>query len=164
MELALAKRDEAGIKVRQPLMKLEVTLPTGRQGSEKLEKLGGEYVELIKDEVNVKNVVVSSGKGNMEVILDMEITPELKQEGIKREIVRLVNGLRKDAGLTIKDTIEIYYETSGNEVKKAIEDFKDSILKDTLASKIAEGRSEKVLAEKNVKVEGVEVWLGITRR
>jgi len=156
VELALAKRDEAGIKVRQPLNQLLII-------NYKL-SIDHEFLELVKDEVNVKEVVFKDDKGNMEVELDTEITPELKAEGVKREIVRLVNGLRKDAGLTIKDRIEIYYETSGEEVKKAIENYKDGILKDTLADSLAEGKIEGALAEKNVKVEGAEVWLGVARR
>ncbi|MFA6393480.1 MAG: isoleucine--tRNA ligase [Patescibacteria group bacterium] len=156
VELALAKRDEAGIKVRQPLNELKIKNYELR--------IDNEFVELIKDEVNVKNVIVSSGKGNMEVELDTKITPELKQEGVKREIVRLVNGMRKDAGLTIKDRIEIYYATADEEIKKAISNYRDSIIKDTLADALAEGGSEAILAEKNVKVEGQELWLGIVKK
>jgi len=156
VELALAKRDEAGIKVRQPLAKLEVV-------NAKVE-IDDEYIGLIKDEVNVKEVAVYEGQGNMEVELDTALTPELKQEGIKREIVRLINGMRKDAGLTIKDTIEIYYETEDKEAKKAIEKYKDSIIKETLASQMAEGKKDGVDAEKTVKIEDGKAWLGIKKK
>jgi isoleucyl-tRNA synthetase len=155
VELALAKRDELGIKVRQPLKKLTI--------SNFQFPISNDYIELIKDEVNVKEVAVVKGDGNMEVELDTKITPELKQEGVKREIVRLVNGLRKDAGLTIKDRIEIYYATADEEIKIAINNYKDGVLKDTLADALEEGKKKGALAEKNVKVEGQEVWLGVVK-
>ena len=70
VELGLAKRDEAGIRVRQPLNQLRI----------KNCELKNEYEELIKDELNVKNIKIKKGKGEIEVELDTDITPELKQE------------------------------------------------------------------------------------
>ena len=155
VELALAKRDEIGIKVRQPLNKLSIK-------NYQL-TIDSEYIELIKDEVNVKEMVVSAGNGNMEVELDTAMTPELIEEGIKREIVRLVNGLRKEAGLTIKDAVDIYYETDDEAIKNAIENYKDSILKDTLAISLSAGKKE-AESEKKAKVDGKEIWLGIAKK
>lgn len=91
VSLVLAKRAEAGIKVRQPLAELTIK-----------SKLDKELLELIKEETNVKKIVV--GKS---LKLDTKITEELRKEGEYREMVRNVNGMRKKMKLTPKDTIEI---------------------------------------------------------
>ena len=81
---ALAERAKAGIKVRQPLQKLEIP-----------ERIDGELSYLAKEEVNVKEITF--GK---ELKLDTKITPELKKEGDKREIIRNYKDLRKELGLS----------------------------------------------------------------
>jgi len=88
---ALAERAEAGIKVRQPLAKLTIK-----------DKLDKELLELVKEEVNVKEV--NFGK---ELKLDIKITKELEKEGEYREMVRNVNKIRKEMGLTPKDLVII---------------------------------------------------------
>lgn len=82
VSLALEARQTAGIKVRQPLAKL--TIPT---------KLNSTFLDLIKDEVNVKEVA----KG--EFALDTTITEELKEEGSVRDLIRAYQDLRKAEGL-----------------------------------------------------------------
>ena len=99
VSLGLEQRARANIKVRQPLRKFKVQ-------SSKF-KIGEDLIKLIKDEVNVKEVVFSaqggpaSGGDNaaMEVKLDTEITPELKEEGDLRDLIRGLQDLRKKAGL-----------------------------------------------------------------
>ncbi|MCD4706087.1 class I tRNA ligase family protein, partial [bacterium] len=126
--LGLAKRDEYGIKVRQPLNKLIVISEEPRE----------DYIYLIKDEVNVKEVVFEYGDGDLIVELDIKITPELKQEGAKREIVRAINNMRKNNGLTIKDKINVYWKSENKEIKKTFEKYKDDILNDTLTINISD--------------------------
>jgi len=96
--LALAEREKAGIKVRQPLAKLKV----------KSDKLKGkrELLQLLKDEVNVKEITFDS-KLKIELELDTKITPELYEEGMAREITRMVQKLRQDAGCHFKDMIAL---------------------------------------------------------
>lgn len=91
---ALALRAKAGIKVRQPLSKLQVT-------NSKLQK---ELLETIKDEVNVRKIVF--GKIFK---LDTKITPELKKQGQERDLIREIQQLRKKAGLNIDDKIILWY-------------------------------------------------------
>lgn len=158
VELGLAKRDEAGIKVRQPLNELRV----------KNFELKDEYIDLIKDELNVKDIVSKSGKGEISVELDIKITPELELEGIRREIVRFVNAMRKNAGLTIKDRILINYKFASSfakasadkdaKISKAIEKYKNEIMKETLADGMEKGETEK-----DVKVNGEDLGLGIVK-
>ena len=100
VSLALEARQNASIKVRQPLKKLTVN------SSELLNK--NDLLELIKDELNVKEVVVQTGSEER-VVLDTEITPELKEEGAVRELLREIQDLRKKAGLSPRDKATLYF-------------------------------------------------------
>lgn len=89
VSLALERRSSAGIKVRQPLARLSTTSSVAHAWG----------AELIKDEVNVKEVIFDSHLSE-EVVLDTTLTDELKEEGALREFLRLVQSLRKKAGLS----------------------------------------------------------------
>jgi len=154
VELGLAARDEHGIKVRQPLQQLTIN-------NLQLTAID-EYIDLIKDEVNVKDVVTRKGNGDLEVELDVTLTSELKMEGAKRELVRFINALRKQAGMTIQDRAVVYYETASVDVKNVFEKMGDEILKDTLSNQIIDNISEAEV-KKEVKVNREEVALGIKK-
>lgn len=95
ISLALEKRAQTGMKVRQPLAKL--TIPS---------EISDEYKEIVKDELNVKEVIVGT-----EMTLDIELTSELKDEGAMREITRAVQALRKSAGLNPEDKVILKVQT-----------------------------------------------------
>lgn len=151
IELGLAKRDEAGIKVRQPLQELKI----------KNYELKNDFKLLILDELNIKNIVCEKGDGSISVELDTNITPKLKLEGIKREIVRLVNAARKDSRLSLEDRTKIFYSTDNELIINAIETFKGEILKDTLSNEIK--NIEDTADLKKVKVNGYFLKLGIKK-
>jgi isoleucyl-tRNA synthetase len=158
VELGLAKRDEAGIRVRQPLGKFSIFNPPD---AEKGFKFSNDYyLELIKDELNVKELIMEKGSGELKVELDTEITPELKQEGIKRELVRFINNLRKDAGLTIYDRVNIFYQTDSGELENVLKIFSEELKKDTLAENIFQGILEN---SKEVKIDGLKTVLGVEK-
>lgn len=129
---ALERRVDSKMNVRQPLASMTVTIPSG--------ELADEFIELLKDEVNVKSVFVE--KGDYGVVLDIELTPELKREGLVREIVRRVNAMRKNAKLTIEDRIELYVSSSEGEVTKAIDAHRDALLSGTLATDLRQAGDE----------------------
>lgn len=158
VELGLAKRDESGIKVRQPLEELIV-----KSEKYKTEDLK-EYTSLILGEVNVKRVEFVKEKGDLSVVLDTEITEELKIEGMKRELVRFINSLRKNAGLTIGDKIDIYYETESEMVKTTFNKFEADLMSDTLSVSINVGVGEEVEFQKEIKANGEELKLAIVKK
>jgi isoleucyl-tRNA synthetase len=119
---ALERRAEAGIPVRQVLNEMALHLPSG--------ELDLAYQEVLKDEVNVKTIVVE--KGDLAVFLDLKLTPELVREGTVREIIRRINAMRKNAGLTIEDRIALYV-SGDDQIKLAIEEHKDVLLHGTLS-------------------------------
>ena len=75
----------------------------------------------------------------MTVALDVTLTDELKREGIAREIINRVQGLRKDSGLEVTDRINITVDTN-DLVKSAIEANKEFICNEVLAKEIAFGK------------------------
>ena len=152
VELGLAKRDEKKVKIRQPLLKAEI----------KNCELSLEYIELIKDELNVKDIEVIKGKGDIEVNLDFNITEELKIEGLKREMVRLVNDLRKKKGLGIGDTINLYYKTESSDIEKVISDgkLKKELVKETLSKEIKKSQ-EASKDYKEAQVNGNKIFIKI---
>ena len=137
VEMGLAKRDEVKIKIRQPLQKLKIT---------KLKIKNSELIDLIKDELNIKEIVFAEGEGEVE--LDTAITPALEKEGMKREIVRVVNGLRKNQGLTIKDRISVHWNSEDEIVQQTMEEYGEEIKGDVLADEIAMEKMETAEAHK----------------
>lgn len=100
VEMTHSKRKEFQIKVRQPLAQLKV------RNSELT--IREEVVGLIKDEVNVKKVVFGKDKGKeMTVVLDTNITKELKEEGEARDIVREIQKQRKTLGTTLDEKVNV---------------------------------------------------------
>ncbi len=146
---ALAERAKAGIKVRQPLRKLEIP---GR--------IDKELIGLIKDEVNVREIVF--GKAFK---LDTKITPELKEEGIIREIVRQIQQMRKKAGLKPQDKILIQYFGSES-LNKILTKNRGFILEETKAIDFLLGKKPKKVfnIEEKIKIEQQELWLAIQRK
>lgn len=100
-EKALALRSTAGIKVRQPLASLTV--------SEVLFK-NAEYAEILKDEINVKEIIIKAG----EMKLDTVLTEDLKNEGKIRELIRAIQELRKNSGLSTGDSVLVELSVDKN--------------------------------------------------
>ncbi len=122
---ALERRAEAGKNVRQVLAGMVITLPPDAA-------FDPELVGIIKDEVNVKTITFKEGAYAVE--LDLTLTPVLVREGTARELVRKVNAMRKESGLTIADRITLFISTADTEGKKALEEHGRSIAADTLSS------------------------------
>ena len=146
VEAGLAARATAGIKIRQPLASYSTSL---------VKKLESEYIEIIKDELNVLELKFGEDK------LDMEITDELKAQGAVREIVRSTNALRKEAGLTITDHITLHYETENPFLENVFKNFEEKIKKETLSGEVRKGRAESA-HQKEIDING-GLWLGIQK-
>lgn len=141
----LSLRAKAGLKVRQPLA--SVTVPSL-----------GEHVDfapILIDELNVKTV--SHGA---EVAIDQKITPELKREGLMREVIRYVQSARKNAGLNIDDRIVLCLDTNDVDLQKAIKEHITVIMAEVLAANVVE---EKQTYAEVVKIEGGELEISIVK-
>jgi isoleucyl-tRNA synthetase len=154
VELTLKARDEAGIRVRQPLKELIITAP-------KTVAIKNKYIELILDEVNVKEVNFKGNAKEIKVELNLEIDEGLLAEGAKREVVRFVNSLRKQFGLTRGDKVKLYYE-GGPQVSKAIEKYKEDLMKETISSEIINKKQDSDIS-KEVKVNDETLTLSLVK-
>jgi len=155
VELGLAKRDEAGIKIRQMLAKMTV------KGAA---ELAAEYLMLITDELNIAAVEFTEPTAEkLEVELDTVITRELKLEGTKREIIRFVNMLRKDAGLNLQDQAAIYIAGANEILAADIKKMSADILRDTLSSSLEIVSEIETELKKEIKIDDIKIELGIKK-
>jgi isoleucyl-tRNA synthetase len=150
VEMGLAARDAAKIKIRQPLQKIIVS---------EIAIENKELVNLIIDELNIKEVQFSEGALE-KVELDTTMTPELEREGLKREIVRLVNGMRKENGMTIQDRISLTWFSDDELVVKTMEEYGEQIKTDVLATDI---KMEKIEGMTESKVNNKVLSLTINK-
>lgn len=122
VEMGHAKRKESEIKLRQPLAKITYSIAG---------QLSPELEEIMAEELNVKKVEFIQAT-KLDVELDIKITPELKEEGEARDLIRQIQQLRKEKGLTLKDKIEL-------EMPYWPKGFESMILTGTAATKITKG-------------------------
>jgi len=150
---SLAERSKAKIKIRQPLNQLIIK-------NYELKK-EAELLNLIKEEVNIKKIVFDA-KIKEELKLDTEITPQLKEEGIIREIIRQIQERRKNAGLKPKDKIFVAY-CGSEELDEILERNKDLILEEgKIKNLIKKEKKEEIFAaEKEVAVDRQKLYLAI---
>lgn len=157
--LALSARMEAGIKVRQPLGELRFN-----------QNLSAELAKLVQEEANVKEVKegkeyiddkawVKAQDGNLAIWLNIELTPELEEEGLVRELVRQINQLRKNQNLTIKDYVEILYSTDDKKLSAIIEKSCAEITKNTIATKITKSNQSDEIAELKIGDSILNIFL-----
>ena len=144
-------RDQAGKAVKQVLGNVTIVTPSG--------KIAKSYLEVILDEVNVKKATVLKGE-ELGVELDLTLTPELIREGMARELTRRVNGLRKDAGLTIADRIVLKVWSTSPEVKAMLDEHMDSLLADTLSTSIDLAEAPEVAHQVTFRVAEQDIWIG----
>ena len=160
------KKDEhqVSIKVRQPLQRAAYA------GA----KLAEYYEQIMAEELNVKEIRwiesldehladydVTEGviKPESWVEISKHLTPELKREGLMREVIRHVQSARKKAGLQVDDRIELGITSRDSEIAQAVDTFADTIKAETLAIKLGSAADD--MEKYDVKVDGkpVEIYL-----
>jgi isoleucyl-tRNA synthetase len=103
----------------------------------------GEEIDLLLEEVlissqDIPGWSVASEQG-VTVALDVNLTEELKQEGIARDLVNRIQNLRKDLGLEVQDKIKLLVADSNAEVSAAITKFGSYIQEETQAISLSVG-------------------------
>ena len=140
LALRMDRNDEYGqIKVRQPLADLTY-------GGEKLDEF---FEQIIMEEVNVKRVAHGT-----EVKLNKVLTPELKEEGFVRELIRFVQSARKKAGLNVDDRIKLFVSCDVPEAH--VETLKNEVL----ATELGEGN---YAYDEVVKIDGNNVTISLEK-
>ena len=138
LALRMERTDDYGqIKIRQPLSYASYTG----------ERLGSYYEKIMQEELNVKRVswvedlakyqvsgVVNEAETEAWLELDKHLTPALEAEGLSREVIRVVQKARKDAGLSVDDRILLTLSTDDTKLNSAIDTWSDSIMAETLTT------------------------------
>jgi isoleucyl-tRNA synthetase len=106
--------------------------------------------------------VESTREGGYWLTLVTDITPELEDEGMARELVHRLQTMRKQAGFDIADYIYTYYQ-GGENLKRVIEKHADYIKQETLSHELTAGVPEDAYRESH-KIAGEDVLLGVKRQ
>jgi isoleucyl-tRNA synthetase len=112
-------------------------------------KLGLEDVEISTEDIPGWSVATQD---HLTVALDLNLTPELKAEGLARELVNRIQNLRKDMGLEVTDRISLTIEKN-NLTDDAFHKFSEYICSETLATLEF---VEKIAVEKSIEIELLE--------
>lgn len=159
-------RNQANIKIRQPLSKIWIKVDP------KLEKDIENLKKYIQQELNIEDVVIGEPKEGekilthkeeiFEISLDTNITEDLLNKGILRELEHKIQMLRKEAKLDYTDRIKLYYKGS-TRIKDIIEKSKSEFLEEILATEIIEDYVPENIYQKTIKVYEEEILIGFEK-
>ncbi|MCK5601362.1 isoleucine--tRNA ligase [Candidatus Pacearchaeota archaeon] len=126
VSLGLRSRDQNRVSLKWPLAKVEITSKI---------KVDTELQEIIMQELNVKKVEIKTESNDeLNVKLDLELTPELEQEGYAREVTRQIQAYRKKLGLNKNQKVETYLIVDDKFAK--ILEYQKRYIKDKTNSKL----------------------------
>ena len=157
-----------GARVKEVAAALSGADPRGlveaieNQGSASIE-LGGETIELDREELDIR-VEGREGyslvqDGPYGVALDLEITEELRAEGIAREVVRAIQDLRKAKGLAVEDRISLHIHSDDQVIVQALETHRELIAREVLATSVEMDKAsdgERVTLDQGAVTVGLE--------
>src|SRR5262249_17895956 len=108
-----------------------------RAGGETTVAVAGEPVRLGPDDVIVHQTARAgwtvASEGGETVALETQITPELRREGLAREVIRLVQDARKADGLEVSDRIELWWHAGDGDLRAALAEHGELIAGEVLA-------------------------------
>lgn len=114
---------------------------------------------MVLEELNIKQLEILSGD-KFTIDLDTDITSELKQEGLIREVIRHVQNARKNAGLDVDNRINLSLKTDNKALEAAIKQFENEIRSETLAKSITLSPKKH---NEEVKVDNYKLTIGIEK-
>ena len=182
-------RSKAGLKVRQPLANVfvKIKIPAERGyidqvRAQVMEELNVKDIQVIENDaplikqlleqagdqtetiVSVDNYTASLD-GDYMVAVDGAITPELAEEGLAREVVHRIQGMRRSANFDVTDRIVTYYQGPDEFLKVMQGTFSDYIRDETLSTQLVDGSADPSTeaVTEETKVEGMEITLGVHR-
>ena len=162
-----------GPKYGKYLKQIQQTLASldGNQAMAKLKAEGALKLDNISDEVVLceedllismaqKEGYVSDSEGGVTVVLDTNLTPELIEEGMVREIISKLQTMRKEADFEVTDRIHVTYSGS-DKVGEIFEKYGENIKTVVLADTVTEGATDGY--QKEWKINGETVLLGVQK-
>lgn len=155
---AIAKADPAAlVKAVNDKTTIKLTLGSG-------EEVELEPADLFVQAKGPEGWAVAEERGAV-VAVDTRITPELKLEGLAREVIRYVQDTRKKADLQMEDRIILYLGTDSADLKQAIDKHKKYIMEETLAVELSSTPlTGDDVHEAKVKVEGQELVIQLRKK
>jgi isoleucyl-tRNA synthetase len=122
-------------------------------------------VEILPEEVTVEvepqEGLIATTEGGWVVAMDATLTEDLQDEGFAREFVHRIQNMRKEAGFSVPDRIEIAYRVS-KRLRRALVHFEDYIKTETLCRILREGDDSGEIAD-SCKINGEEAWIAVKR-
>jgi len=126
--------------------------------------INGNKVELSEEDLLIETVqtegYVTEADGDISVVLDTNLTPELIEEGFVREIVSKVQTMRKEAGFEVMDKIHIYAKDN-DKILELMKNHKEEIMSEVLAEDMTLGTTDGYVKEWNINKE--PVVLGVAK-
>ena len=129
-------------------------------------QLDGGSVELQPEEILVQTKPASGLTVAFDklaiVAIDTTITPELRAEGLARELVRRIQAMRKDAGFNIEDRITTYYQADAD-LRAIFENWAEYIQAETLTTKLIEATPPTDSYQETHHIDSHQVLIGVQR-
>ncbi len=157
-----------------PKIRQEIAKKDQMELANKVKNGGTEYIEIDETqiELNSENLLITmqgkegfafSGEGEIGVVLDTHITPELKEEGYVREILSKVQNMRKDSGFEVLDKINLYV-ADNKMLEDVIKKHEELIKHDTLALKVIyDEPKEDSYIETNINGEKLNIFVEVSK-
>ena len=184
-----AARSKAGLKVRQPLANVlvKIRVPAERGYLDQvrpqvLEELNIKDIQVIEDDAPLVQKVLEEAGDETETILSVEnysvsleggymvavngdLSDELREEGLAREVVHRIQGMRRSASFDVTDRIVTYYQGPSEFAEVMQGPFSDYIRDETLSNQLVDGTpdsdSNAEAATESTKIEGMEITLAV---
>ena len=126
--------------------------------------IDGNKAELSEEDLLIETAqtegYVTEADGDISVVLDTNLTPELIEEGFVREIVSKVQTMRKEAGFEVMDKIHIYAKDN-DKILELMKNHKEEIMSEVLAEDMTLGTTDGYVKEWNINKE--PVVLGVVK-
>ena len=155
-------------KIKEELSKMNQMDLANKVKAGKVETIFVDDTEIALDSNNLlitmqgKEGYAFAGEGEVGVVLDTTITPELKEEGYLREILSKVQNMRKDKGFEVLDKINLY--VSGNDMlEEVVRKYADEIKRETLALNIEYNGKRDTYTDTNINGEHMNLDVEVAK-
>ena len=155
-------------KIKEELSKMNQMDLANKVKAGKVETIFVDDTEIALDSNNLlitmqgKEGYAFAGEGEVGVVLDTTITPELKEEGYLREILSKVQNMRKDKGFEVLDKINLY--VSGNDMlEEVVKKYADEIKRETLALNIEYNGKRDTYTDTNINGEHMNLDVEVAK-
>ena len=155
-------------KIKEELSKMNQMDLANKVKAGKVETIFVDDTEIALDSNNLlitmqgKEGYAFAGEGEVGVVLDTTITPELKEEGYLREILSKVQNMRKDRGFEVLDKINLYV-SENDMLEEVVKKYSDEIKRETLALNIEYNGKRDTYTDTNINGEHMNLDVEVAK-